>query len=162
VPSIAVATAQSGEPRDVAVAGLADVEGGVAAVATAPYRIGSITKTFTAALVLSLAEEGHLALDAQVERYLPDTPLGEVPLRSLLAHCGGVQREAPVDMWRSMQGPDRQELLEALGRARLVDRPGARWHYSNLGYAVVGEIVKEVTARLRGPDRRAVDRPARG
>lgn len=146
VPSIAVATAQAGEPYGVAVAGLADVEGGIAAVATTPYRIGSITKTFTAALVLSLADEGHIALDAHVERYLPDTPLGEVPLRSLLAHCGGVQREAPVDMWRSMQGPDRQELREAFGRARLVDRPGARWHYSNLGYAVLGEIVREVTA----------------
>ncbi len=112
---------------------------------TAPYRIGSITKTFTAALVLGLADEGHLALDAHVERYLPDTSMGEVSLRSLLAHCGGVQREVPVDMWRSMKGPDRRELRDALGRAGLVDRPGVRWHYSNLGYAVLGEIVQEIT-----------------
>jgi hypothetical protein len=47
-------------------------------------------------------------------------------------------------MWATMQGPDQQELREALTRAELIDRPGARWHYSNLGYAILGQIVEEV------------------
>jgi CubicO group peptidase (beta-lactamase class C family) len=124
---------------------LADVERHVPADPDAPYRIGSITKTFTAAVVLGLVEEGRLELDSHVGEHLPGTPLERVPLRSLLSHTSGVQREAPGDMWDSMLGPDDLQLREALVRAELVDRPGARWHYSNLGYAVLGQIVEEVT-----------------
>ena len=57
-------------------------------------------------------------------------------VRQLLAHTGGLQREVPVPMWRTMRGPDTGELLEALTRAETVAGPGVRWHYSNLGYAV--------------------------
>jgi CubicO group peptidase (beta-lactamase class C family) len=117
----------------------------VAASGHLPYRIGSITKTFTAAAVLGLAQDGELALDAPVSRYVAGTPFDEVPLRALLAHRGGVQREAPGDMWQSMRGPDASTLRRALPRAELVDRPGARWHYSNLGYALLGLVVEQAT-----------------
>ncbi|MGI9004208.1 MAG: serine hydrolase domain-containing protein [Pseudonocardia sp.] len=145
VPSVVLGVARSGSAVQVASAGFADVEGGVAAGPTVPYRIGSITKTFTAALVLSLVEDGVLGLDDRVEEHLPGTPVGVVTLRALLSHSGGMQREAPVDMWESMQGPDGLGLRRALGRAELVDRPGARWHYSNLGYAVLGQVVERAT-----------------
>lgn len=137
--------ARSGTVLGLGTAGAADLARGIAASGQVPYRIGSITKTFTAAVVLGLVQDGTLALDAQVSRYLGETPFGEVPLRALLAHRGGVQREAPGDMWESMQGPDARTLRQALPRAELVDRPGARWHYSNLGYALLGLVVEEVT-----------------
>lgn len=129
---------QVGNP---AAAGLADVEGSVPAGPELAYRIGSITKTFTAALVLRLVDDGALALDAPVGRYLTGTPFADVSLRSLLAHCGGLPREVPGDMWSSMRGPDPDELRAAFALVQPIGPPGQRWHYSNLGYAVLGQVV---------------------
>jgi CubicO group peptidase (beta-lactamase class C family) len=145
VPSVVVGAARLGDEVGVVAVGRADVEGDVAAAGSVPYRVGSITKTFTAALVLSLVEDGVLGLDDRVDEHLPGTPLGAVTVRALLSHSGGLQREVPGEMWASMQGPDGRELRDALALAELVDRPGARWHYSNLGYAVIGQVVERVT-----------------
>lgn len=97
--------------------------------------------------MVGLAAEGRLSLDAPVGRYLPATSFGDAPLRSLLSHSGGLQREVPVDMWASMRGPDREELRAGFARVEMVADPGARWHYSNLGYAVLGQVVEEVTGK---------------
>lgn len=145
VPSVVLGAAGAGTLLGLGAAGRADVERGRAASGQVSYRIGSITKTFTAAAVLGLVQGGVLALDAPVSRYVTGTPFGEVTLRALLAHRGGVQREAPGDMWESMRGPDASALRRELPRAEPVDRPGARWHYSNLGYALLGLVVEEVT-----------------
>jgi CubicO group peptidase (beta-lactamase class C family) len=111
-----------------------------------PYRIGSITKTFTAALALLLAERNVLQLDAPVGTYLPhDVPIGRVTVRMLLAHNTGLPREVPGDMWASMRGPTSTELRTALQEIRPIDKPGARWHYSNLGYAVLGQAIEHRT-----------------
>ena len=141
-PSLVVAAARSGTPVRGTCVGMTDVERGVAATPDAAYRVGSITKTFTAAVVLGLAEHGVLALDAPVGNYLPGTPFAQVPLRMLLAHCGGLPREVPGDMWSSMRGPGPAELREAFAAVEPVARPGERWHYSNLGYAVLGQVVE--------------------
>lgn len=160
MPSMVIAAARAGVECGVAAVGLADVEGGVATGAGTAYRVGSITKTFTAALVMGLVERGVIELDAPVSRYVAGTSFEDVPVRLLLAHCGGLQREVPVDMWESMQGPDQAGLRAAFKHVELVDRPSARWHYSNLGYAVLGQIVEEATgadcaaqidAQLLGP-----------
>ncbi len=105
------------------------------------YRIGSITKTFTSALTLLLAEEGALGLDDRVGEHLPPSPLDRVTIRQLLSHSGGLQRETVTLMWQTYVGPDVDELLKTLPESELVSRPGERWHYSNLGYAVIGRIV---------------------
>lgn len=144
-PSVVLGTSRAGSVLEVTAAGWSDAHAETAATPEVGYRIGSITKTFTSALLLGLVDDGSVGLDDRVEEYLPDTPLGPVSLRALLAHAGGVQREAPVDMWESMRGPDEIELRRALRRAELVDRPWTRWHYSNLGYAVLGLVVREVT-----------------
>jgi CubicO group peptidase (beta-lactamase class C family) len=145
LPGLAVAVGHAGEAVCVAGAGVSDVASGRPVDDGTQYRIGSVTKTFTAALVVLLAERGLLDLDAPVEAYLPGTGVGRPLIRQLLAHCGGVQREAPLPMWATMTGPDATELLAALARAEMVDQPGVRWHYSNLGYAVLGLIVQHVT-----------------
>lgn len=140
LPSLVVGAGRAGRVLHVEAAGLADLRTGAPAQPSTQYRLGSITKTFTAAAVLLLVERGQLDLDTRVEAYLPGTPLGRATLRQLLAHCGGVQREAPGPMWATMQGPDDAELLASLSEAEMVARPGERWHYSNLGYALLGQI----------------------
>lgn len=145
LPSLVVAIGRAGQVLHVEAAGLADLGTRTPAQPTTQYRLGSITKTFTAAVVLLLAERGQLDLDVSIEAYVPATPLGRATVRQLLAHCGGVQREAPGPMWATMQGPDDTELLASLSTAEMVARPGERWHYSNLGYALLGQVVDRVT-----------------
>ncbi|MFI6173862.1 serine hydrolase domain-containing protein [Nocardia sp. NPDC051052] len=147
LPSLTVAVAQHDALLATASTGLADVENRVPACHDSVYRIGSITKTFTAALALLLVDQRRLDLDAPVGHYLPATSFGRVPLRMLLAHCGGLQREVPVDMWASMLGPSESELHEAFTRVEMVGEPGQRWQYSNLGYAAIGAVIEHITGR---------------
>ena len=108
------------------------------------YRIGSITKTFTAVLVMQLVTAGRLELDAPMRTYLPEAPVGPT-IRMALSHMTGVQREPPGEIWESMEPPSREELIAGLEDAELVLRPGEQWHYSNLVFALLGEIVMRAT-----------------
>jgi CubicO group peptidase (beta-lactamase class C family) len=125
--------------------GFADVDSGEAATTGHAYRIGSITKTFTAVAVLQLRDEGRLQLDEPVRAHLPEFP-GDATVRQALAHLSGVQREPPGEIWETMQAPTREELVDGLGHAEQVLEPGVAWHYSNLAFASLGEVV----ARLGG------------
>ncbi|MBF6339785.1 beta-lactamase family protein [Nocardia abscessus] len=147
IPSLTIAVGVNGVQWSAASAGYADIENHVPATGESCYRIGSITKTFTAALTLVLADHGELPLDSTVGRYLPGTPFGHLPLRMLLAHSSGLQREAPTDMWETMRGPSAAELREVFQQVELVAEPGQRWHYSNLGYAILGQIIESVTGQ---------------
>src|SRR5262249_46023273 len=113
--------------------------------------IGSITKTFTAILVLRLRDEGRLALGDPLERFVPGTPFGGRTVGQLLAHAGGVQSETAGPWWGRGAGGEWGGSGEAPPRGALdedglVDAPGRSFHYSNLGYGALGELV----ARLRG------------
>jgi CubicO group peptidase (beta-lactamase class C family) len=123
----------------------AAVRGEVAGGADAAYRIGSITKTFTAVLVLQLRDEGRLDLTDPVGRHLPEVG-GEQTLLQLLCHAAGVSAERPGPWWERVDGAGFAELADALSGAPLPLVPGARFHYSNVGFALLGEVV----ARLRG------------
>ncbi|WP_162240359.1 serine hydrolase domain-containing protein [Nocardia arizonensis] len=147
IPSLLAAVGMRGEPRAVAVAGEANVENRVVATGESAYRIGAVTKSFTAAVTLLLAERGDLGLDEPVEKHLPGTPFGRVSPRMLLSHTSGLQREAPTDMWVTMRGPSRAELREVFSRVAFVAEPGRRWHYSNLGYAILGQVIESVCGR---------------
>lgn len=68
------------------------------------YRIGSITKTFTAVLVMRLRDEGLLELGDRLEKHLPGTGAGEVTVRQLLAHTGGLAAETPGEWWERTAG----------------------------------------------------------
>jgi D-alanyl-D-alanine carboxypeptidase len=109
------------------------------------YRIGSITKTFTAALVMRLRDEGRLDLDDSVSAHLPDAPFGNRSVRSLLAHCSGMPAEPAGPWWERSSGQSWDDLVAANAGRSVVFRRNTRYHYSNLGYAVLGQLV----ARLR-------------
>jgi CubicO group peptidase (beta-lactamase class C family) len=110
------------------------------------YRIGSITKTFTAVQVMRLRDAGELSLDTPVGELLPGTPVGDRTVGQLLAHAGGVRAETTGDWWERSPGRDWPEVVEPLDDTDVPHPPGGRFHYSNVGYAVLGEIV----ARRRG------------
>ena len=108
------------------------------------YRIGSITKTFTAVLVLRLRDEGLLDLGDPLEKHLPGTGAGEATLAELLAHTAGLAAESPGPWWERSPGSLRPELTDVLGEQPFLHPGGRRFHYSNPGYTLLGALVEKL------------------
>jgi CubicO group peptidase (beta-lactamase class C family) len=108
------------------------------------YRLGSISKTVTAVVVMRLRDEGVLHLDDPLERHLPGTPLGDRTIGQLLSHLAGASAESPGGWWERVPGGSLDDL--ALGQDDVVLGAARRFHYSNLGFGLLGELV----ARTRG------------
>src|SRR5918993_2058391 len=108
------------------------------------YRLGSISKAVTAVLVMRLRDEGRLSLDDPLERHLPGTPLGDRTVGQLLSHLAGASAESPGGWWERVPGGSIADL--DLGPDDVVLGAARRFHYSNLGFGLLGELV----ARLRG------------
>lgn len=123
--------------------GLADRDGGEAITADTVFSIGSITKTFTAAAILGLVDDGVLALDDRVGDVLPavEGPIAEATVEHLLTHAGGL---------RGSHGRDHEPLdaaaaLDAIGQLEVVFQPGTETLYSNAGYTLLALIVETVS-----------------
>jgi CubicO group peptidase (beta-lactamase class C family) len=140
IPSISAAAIGNGEIVWQEALGFADVDGLREARPDTQYRVGSITKTFTAAAVLQLRDAGELDLEDPLSDHVPAAAHGPT-LRRLLTHLSGLQREMPGYVWETLEFPDRAGLVAGLADAEQVLRPGARWHYSNLAFALLGEVV---------------------
>ncbi|MGK5114032.1 MULTISPECIES: serine hydrolase domain-containing protein [unclassified Geodermatophilus] len=108
------------------------------------YRLGSISKTVTAVAVLRLRDEGRLHLDDPLDRHVPGTPLGSRTVGQLLAHVAGAAAESPGGWWERTPGGSLAEL--ELREEHVVLGAARRFHYSNLGFGLLGELV----ARARG------------
>ncbi len=144
LPSLAAAVFRGGELVWSDAVGLADAEEQAEATPDTQYAVASITKTFTAASVLQLRDEGKLDLDEPLSRYLPEAVHGSPTLRRMLAHASGLQREPPGEVWETLEFPAEEELLARLGEAEQVLAGSAAWHYSNLAYALLGHVVGRV------------------
>ena len=111
------------------------------------FRIGSVTKTFTAVLVMQARDDGLLDLDEPISAHLRVPAHGDATIRRLLSHTAGFQREPPGDIWDTLIAPGAAELLAELDRAERVLPNARRYHYSNLGVAVLGQLVAELRGR---------------
>lgn len=105
------------------------------------YRIGSLTKTFTAVAVLQLRELGLVDLRDPVADHVADSPYPRATLHDLLAHSSGLTAEPVGPWWERSSGVEWEQLARAHSSGVEVFRPGERYHYSNLGYALLGEVV---------------------
>ncbi|WP_105970265.1 serine hydrolase domain-containing protein [Streptomyces geranii] len=140
-PSLVAAVVRGGE---TVWTGARSSVAGHAPDADVQYRIGSITKTFTAVLVMRLRDEGLLDLVDPLEKHLPGTGAGEATIAELLAHTGGLAAESPAPWWERTPGSLRPELADVLGERPLAHPVGRRHHYSNPGYTVLGALVEEL------------------
>jgi CubicO group peptidase (beta-lactamase class C family) len=121
--------------------------GGTAPDADTQYRCGSISKTFVAVAVLRLRDEGLFSLQDPIARHLPDAGVGDATIGQLLSHSAGLRAETAGPWWERTPGGSFDDLVAgSLGDAAQVSPAGVRFHYSNVGFAVLGELL----TRLRG------------
>ncbi len=114
------------------------------------YRIGSLTKTFVAVLVMRLRDEGRLRLSDPLEQHLPGTPIGQLTIAQLLTHTSGLASETPAPWWERSPGEVRPALTDLLGDPPTAHPAGRRFHYSNPGYATLGALVEQLRGRPWG------------
>ncbi len=118
-----------------------------------PFAVGSVTKQFTCACVLLLAEDGKLSIDDKVAKYEPSlTRAGDITLYDLMTHLSGYPDFYPLDFVdRRLTKPILTEaLLAEYAGAKLDFEPGARWSYSNTGYTLLGHVVAKVSGKPFG------------
>jgi CubicO group peptidase (beta-lactamase class C family) len=130
--------------------GVADLDSGAPLTERHLFRIASHSKTFTATAVMQLVEAGRLRLDDTVAQWIDElapAPIGDVTLRELLAHAGGVVRDGwDGDFWQLDRAfPDRDELLRIAADAADVLPRNERFKYSNIGYSLVGEVIERAS-----------------
>lgn len=151
-PGLSVAVAQGDRILFARGYGLADVERGDSVREETVFRSGSVTKQFTAAAILRLAEQGRLSLDDEITRFLPDFPTQghRVTVRHLLNHTSGIRSYTSLGpRWAVRMGEDlAPEELIALFRDEPFDfAPGERFLYNNSGYFLLGMIIEQVTGQ---------------
>jgi len=152
-PSASIAVVRDGKIVYEHAYGLANVETKLPATPQMRYSIGSISKQFTAAALLMLAEEGKLSLDDKVIRWLPDlTRAGDVTIRQLLSMTSGYQDFWPQDyvMPMMMQPVTAPEIASRWAKIPLDFEPGAKWQYSNTNYVIAGMIAEKVAGMPLG------------
>jgi CubicO group peptidase (beta-lactamase class C family) len=141
VPGVSAAVARRGEIVWEEAVGLAHVEAGTAVSPETQFRVGSITKTFTAVAIMQLRDAGALVLDDRLGDHVEEAAHPGPTIRRLLAHSSGLQREPVGQVWETMESPTVEELLGRLAEAEEVLEPGRWWHYSNLAFALLGVVV---------------------
>ena len=163
-PGISIGVQQGGEVVFAGGFGYADLENEVPATADTVYRIGSVTKQFTAAAAMLLVEEGKLDLSSDLREYLPDydTQGFEVTVERLLNHTSGIKgyTEMPEFWERSRLDLGHEAMLELFSEPPFEFEPGDRYQYNNSGYYLLGVLIERLSgmrytefleARLFGP-----------
>ncbi len=135
--------------------GMADIEHKLSADTTTIYRTASISKPFTAFLMMQLHQDGIIDLDEPLEKYLPEvknlkgySDATKITFRHLASHTSGLQREpnlegadeGPIEFWE-------EKILEAIPATSFQSKPGARYSYSNIGYGLLGLALSRAASK---------------
>jgi D-alanyl-D-alanine carboxypeptidase len=159
IPGGVVSIARGDEPPTIVARGIGDAGSTRPAAAGDLFFVGSITKVFTAVLVLQLVDEGKVALDATIDTYLPGWPDGDrVTVRQLLTHTSGYPswcegESSACDSAVSADPTHNFTLDEALSYTKgqpLLFQPGTATHYSNVNSMLLGKIAETVTGQPIG------------
>jgi D-alanyl-D-alanine carboxypeptidase len=143
VPAVQIAVSERGQVIYSEAFGLIDKESAIPATPRSVLLVASITKQFTAAAILRLAERGALTLDDRIETFLPEfDPKGAtITLRHLLTHTSGVNAP-PLNPQSQVT---REQLITLLNSQSLAFTPGTDWSYSNFGFMLLGHVIESIT-----------------
>jgi len=126
--------------------GQADLGGDRAPTPDDQFLIASNTKTFIAVMVMQLRDEGRLTLDDLLGDHVPEVS-HSLTIRQCLAHVSGMAREPLGDVWETLENPTDKELRRDFDDVERVLRPHDHWHYSNVVYAMLGQLIEELDGR---------------
>lgn len=146
VPGASVAIVQGGRIVAERAYGLASLDSKRALTPAMILPIGSVSKQFTASVILLLVQEGRLSLDDKVSKYLPElTQADDITVRMLLEHVSGYQDDQPEDYSVPQSAIPRtpQSLADEWGRKPLDFPPGTQWQYSNTGFTIAALIAQK-------------------
>lgn len=131
------------------VGGVADRETGALCTAQTRFQVASVSKQFTAAAILLLAERGRLRLDDPVERWLPGCPPDwrAMTVHHLLTHTSGIGHWDAIPLFDPLRPADPGDLLTMVQQAALRAPPGSAWFYSSPGYILLGQIVQAASGQ---------------
>jgi CubicO group peptidase (beta-lactamase class C family)/uncharacterized protein YneR len=131
--------------------GLANLELGVKVEPDMIFRLGSITKQFTAVAILMLAQQGKLSLQDAIGKYLSPFPTGDkkVTIEHLLTHTSGIKSYTNMEEWLPLWRKDMTplEIIDMSRDKPFEFMPGERWNYNNTGYVMLGAIIEKVSGR---------------
>ncbi len=148
VPGTQLALHMNGKTLSAAV-GVTDTQSGDPVSSDTPFAFGSVSKAFTATLILELVSDGDLELDAPVCEYVPelrqaaDEEMSAVTLRQLLSHTGGLVADYELD---DSSEQSMRRYAAGVATTRLLHHPGRCFSYANTGYNLLGRCVEAVTA----------------
>jgi CubicO group peptidase (beta-lactamase class C family) len=131
--------------------GFADLEWDIPNTPTTKFRLGSLTKQFTAASILLLEERGKLKVDDPVKKYMPDAPAAwdKITIFHLLTHTSGIQNFTGFPDYDSTQAipTTPEKLVERFRNKPLEFEPGTKWNYSNSGYVLLGYLIEKISGQ---------------
>lgn len=150
-PGAVVVVSREGEVLMNRAFGMASLELDVPMSADHVLRLASVTKQYTAASILALAEDGKLSLDDSLSTFLPDFPIGEVTVHQLLNHTSGIKSYTNIagymDSERIREDLDTAGLIAVFADEPPDFAPGEQWAYNNSGYVLLGAIIEQVSGK---------------
>ena len=150
IPGVSLAILQNGKISILKSYGLANVEHNVPVKPETVFQSGSMGKQFTAAAVMILVQQGKISLDDNISKYFPDAPATwkDITVRHLLTQTSGMgDYPDEIDLRRDYS---EDQYLEFFTKAPLNFAPGTRWDYSNVGYVILGTLIRKVTGKFYG------------
>ncbi|RPI25956.1 MAG: serine hydrolase [Acidobacteria bacterium] len=150
-PGGAVIVTRNGETVFRQGYGLADLELKVPIRPDMVFRLGSVTKQFSAVATLMLEEEGKLSVKDPITKYLPDYPTGgqAITVEHLLTHTSGIKSYTSIPEWRPLWRKDftLTELIDLFKAQPMDFRPDERWLYNNSGYILLGAVIEKASGQ---------------
>ena len=152
-PGAAIIVTEGGRPVYERGRGLADLESRRPITPDTVFRLGSITKQFSAAIMLQLVAEGKVSLDDPLSKYFPDYPQpgASATIAQLLNHTVGEQSYTDIPGWMVEEKTNRalttEQLIAEFRDLPSPSKPGEKWAYNNSGYVLVGAVIEKVTGK---------------
>lgn len=152
IPGLTLVVSLNGQPVLEKGYGVSNIASSTPATPATVFRIGSVTKQFTASAIMLLVQDGRIKLDDKVSRYLPTAPASwnAITIGHLLQHTSGLQRDLPASLLTQVNPealPTIDGLISMAGKFPLEHQTGAVHSYSNVGYHVLGFVIEKVTGQ---------------
>ncbi|MBC8094392.1 MAG: beta-lactamase family protein [Akkermansiaceae bacterium] len=150
IPGAAVAILKNGELLEAKAYGIANLELGVPVTTRSVFELASVTKPITAAAILMLVDDGRVALDDHVSKYLDETPEAwkDITIRQLLCHQGGLAHHFEEKVNGShLVDYSKADMLRSARKTPVDSKPGTGWEYSDLGYFLLGVVIEKSTGQ---------------